>query len=141
MGKINWRRLLIGGLAAGVVMKILSYASWTLLVRTTLTEALQAVGRPLQESATMSVVMIVMGFLVGIIVIWLYAAMRPRFGPGPGTATMVGVAVGILLGVFPDIGWGMSLPVIPATVFSTDALATLVTVVIGTLIGAWFYKE
>jgi drug/metabolite transporter (DMT)-like permease len=141
MGKINWGRLLIGGLVAGVVMNILSYASWTLLVRTTLTEALQAVGRPLQESATMSVVMIVMGFLVGIIAIWLYAAIRPRFGPGPGTATMAGVAVGILLGVFPDIGWGMSLPVIPATVFSTDALATLVTVVIGTLIGAWFYKE
>lgn len=139
MGKTNWRRLLIGGLVAGVVMNLLSFAEWTLLIRPLLSDALQAVGRPLQESATMGVVMVVMFFLVGILAIWLYAAIRPRFGPGAKTAAIAGVAVGILLGI--AIAWGMSSQLIPATVWATDAIATLVIVVIGTILGAWVYKE
>ncbi len=141
MGKINWGRLLVGGLVAGVVMNLLFYASWTFLVLPPLSDALQAVGRPGQGSVTAGVVMVVMSFLIGLLAIWLYAAIRPRFGPGPATATMTGVAVGVLFAVFPDIAWGLALTLIPATVFATDAIATLVAVVIGTIVGAWFYKE
>ena len=89
----------------------------------------------------MGFVMLVLGFLIGIVATWLYAAIRPRFGPGPGTATMAGVAAGLLLAVLPDIGWGSTLRMIPATVWVTDAIATLVIVVIATIVGAWLYKE
>ncbi len=85
--------------------------------------------------------MIVMNFVVGILLIWLYAAMRPRFGPGPKTAVMAGVAAGLFFGVFPDLGWGMTIRLIPARVWVTDAVATLVIMVIGTILGAWVYKE
>ncbi len=139
MGKINWGRLLIGGLVAGAVMNLLSFAEWKLLIAPLLSDALQAAGRKLQESVTMGVVMNVMFFLVGMLVVWLYAAIRPRFGPGPGTAAIAGVTVGILLGIL--VAWGMSLQMIPATVWATDAIATLVIVVIGTLVGAWLYRE
>jgi hypothetical protein len=139
MGKINRGRLLIGGLVAGAVMNLLSFAEWKLLIAPMLSDALQATGRTLQESVTMGVVIDVMFFLVGILVVWLYAAIRPRFGPGPGTAAMAGVAVGILLGIL--VAWGMSLQLIPARVWATDAIATLVIVVIGTLVGAWLCKE
>ena len=141
MGKINWGGLLIGGLVAGVVVNVLWYATWTLLVRPPLSDALQAVGRPLQESVTMAVVMVVLGFLYGIVAISLYAAIRPRFGPGPATATMAGVAAGLLGAVFPDIGWGSTITLIPATIWATDAIATLAIVVIATIVGAWVYKE
>ena len=141
MGKINWVRLLTGGLAAGVVMNLLFYASWRFLVLPPLSEALQAVGRPGQESVTAGVVMVVMTFLIGLLAIWLYAAIRPRFGPGPTTAAMAGVAAGVLFAVFPNIGWGLALTLIPATVWAADATATLVAVVIATVVGAWFYKE
>ncbi len=141
MGKINWGRLLIGGLVAGVVGNVLWYAVWTLLVGRMVSDALQAVGHPLVESVGGGVIMIVLGFLIGILAIWLYAAIRPRFGPGPGTATMAGVAAGLFLGVFANIGWGSTLRLIPVTVWATDAIATLVIVVIGTIVGAWLYKE
>jgi hypothetical protein len=85
--------------------------------------------------------MIVLTFVMGIVVIWLYAAIRPRYGPGPRTAAMAGVAAGLLLGVFPDIGWGLTLRLIPASVWAADAVITLVVVVIATLLGAWVYKE
>ena len=119
-------------------MNLLSFAEWKLLIAPMLSDALQAAGRTLQESVTMGIVIDVMFFLVGILVVWLYAAIRPRFGPGPGTAAMAGVAVGILLGIL--VAWGMSLQLIPATVWATDAIATLVIVVIGTLVGAWLCK-
>jgi hypothetical protein len=141
MGKINWGRLLIGGLVAGVVMNLLFYAGWVLLVRRVVSDALQAVGRPLEESVGGTVIMVVLSFLIGIVAIWLYAAIRPRFGPGLGTATMAGVATGILCGVLPDIGWGSTLRLIPTTVWVTDAVTSLVVVVIGTILGAWLYQE
>jgi hypothetical protein len=85
--------------------------------------------------------MVVLSFLVMILAIWLYAAIRPRYGAGPRTALVAGVAAGLLMGVFPDIGWGLTLRLIPARVWVIDAVSTFVVLVVATLIGAWVYKE
>jgi LytS/YehU family sensor histidine kinase len=95
----------------------------------------------MHETVTANVLVAVLGFLVMILVIWLYAAIRPRYGAGPGTAALVGVAAGLLFGVFPDIGWGLTLRLIPARVWAADAVSALVAVVIATVLGAWVYKE
>jgi hypothetical protein len=141
VGKTNWTRVLIGGLIAGVVANVLWFAVWGLLIRPSLSAALEALGRPLQETVSAAVLMVVFNFVVMILVIWLYAAIRPRYGAGPRTAALAGLAAGILIGVFPDIGWGMTLRLIPARVWATDAVASLVVIVIATLLGAWAYKE
>jgi hypothetical protein len=95
----------------------------------------------MQETIGTTVLGVVLGFVVGILAIWLYAAIRPRYGAGPGTAVLAGVAAGLLYGVFPDIGWGLTLRLIPARVWVGDAVFTLVAMVIATLLGAWVYKE
>jgi hypothetical protein len=141
MGKINWTRVLIGGLVAGVVMNALLFACWRLLVQPSLIAALEALGRPPQETAGTTVLFIVMFFLVGILVLWLYAAIRPRYGAGPRTAAMAGVAAGLLFGVFPDIGWGLTLTLIPGRVWAADAVMSFVVLVVATVLGAWVYKE
>lgn len=141
MGKINWTRVLIGGLVAGVVGNVLWFAAWPLFGRPGLSAALLALGRPLQETVAATVLMVVLVFLVGILAVWLYAAIRPRYGPGPKTAAMAGLAAGLLMGVFPDIGWGLTLRLIPARVWATDAVITFVALVVATLLGAWVYKE
>jgi hypothetical protein len=141
MGKINWTRVLIGGLIAGVVGNVLYFAAWQPLVGPSLSAALLASGHPMQETVSATVLMVVLTFLVGILVIWLYAAIRPRYGAGPGTAALTGIAAGLLFGVFPDVGWGLLLRLIPAGVWVTDAVFTLVVMVIATLLGAWVYKE
>lgn len=141
MGKINWTRVLVGGLVAGVVINVLWFAGWALLVRPGLSAALEALGRPLQETVAATVLMVVLGFLVGILAVWLYAAIRPRYGAGPGTAAVAGVAAGLLMGVFPDIGWGLTLRLIPARVWVIDAVTTFVVLLVATLLGAWVYKE
>jgi hypothetical protein len=141
VGKINWTRVLIGGLIAGVVANVLWFAAWGPLIRPTLSAALEALGRSLQETITATVLMVVLNFLGMILVMWLYAAIRPRYGAGPRTAALAGVAAGLLVGVFPDIGWGLTLRLIPARVWATDAAVSLVVIVIATLLGAWAYKE
>lgn len=141
MGKINWTRVLIGGLVAGVVANVLWFAAWGLFVRPGLRAALEALERPLQETVATTVLMVVLSFLVMILAIWLYAAIRPRYGAGPRTALVAGVAAGLLMGVFPDIGWGLTLRLIPARVWVIDAVSTFVVLVVATLIGAWVYKE
>ena len=60
----------------------------------------------MQETLGVTVLMVVLIFLVGILLIWLYAAIRPRYGAGPGTAVLAGVAAALLLRIPPDIGWG-----------------------------------
>lgn len=141
MGKINWTRVLIGGLIAGVAFNVLMFAAWYLFVRHTLTATLEALGRPTQETVGSLVLMVVLFLLTGILAVWLYAAIRPRYGAGPGTAALAGLAAGLLLRVFPDIGWGLTLRLIPARVWAIDAVDTLVISVVATLVGACVYKE
>ncbi len=141
MGKISCTRVLIGGLIAGVVLNVLFFAVWGPLVGRSLNATLLALGHPMQETVGTTVLMVVLGFLMGIVAIWLYAAIRPRYGAGLGTAALAGVAAGLLMGVFPDIAWGLLLRLIPARVWVADAVFSLVAVVIATLLGAWVYKE
>ena len=141
MGKINWTRVLLGGLVAGAVGNVLMFAGWGIFTRPTLSAALDALGQPLQETFISTVIGVVLGFLVMILVIWLYAAIRPRYGPGPKTALVAGVVAGLLFAVFPDIGWGLTLRLIPARVWAADAIVSFLVIVAATLFGAWAYKE
>jgi len=141
VGKINWIRVVIGGMVAGVVINVLQFAAWVFFVNSSLSATLEVLGHPLKATVGTTVLLIVMTFLTGILVVWLYAAIRPRYGPGPKTGAVAGVAAGLLVGVFPDIGWGLTLRLIPARVWATDAVITFVGLVIATLLGAWVYKE
>jgi magnesium-transporting ATPase (P-type) len=140
MGKINWIRVLIGGLVAGVVMNVLQFAAWAVFVRPSLTATLEALGHPLKETAGTTVLWVVLCFLGGFLFVWLYAAIRPRCGPGPRTAASAGVVAGVLL-IIANIVWGSILTQIPAKVWAIDAVDVLVISIVATLLGAWVYKE
>lgn len=83
----------------------------------------------------------VWGFLVGIFAVWLYAANRPpRFGAGRATALCAAVAVwrlGYLLASFTPF----ALNLFPAGLLVIGLLVGLVEVSVGTLAGAWIYRE
>ena len=72
--------------------------------------------------------------------VWLYAAIRPRFGPGPRTAVIAAIVTWALvipialLGLIPSAFFGRRL----ALVWSIDGL---VVMVIAIVIGAWLYRE
>ena len=60
--------------------------------------------------------LIVMTFVLGIASVWLYAAIRPRFGPGAATAVCAGLAVWVIAHVWSGIYlWAGFAGLIPAS--------------------------
>ncbi len=138
MGKINLRRVLIGGLVAGLVINIFEFVRNTFFLGAEWHETLTSAGRHSLPGAAL--IFLIWGFLMGIGAIWLYAAARPRFGPGIKTAVLTGVAFWALssaLCAIDEAAVGMY----PLRLVTVLALVCLVQAVVASVAGAWFYRE
>src|SRR2546425_12235665 len=91
MGKINMQKVLIGGLIAGVVLNIVDYVLYGVVLKAQMAAAMQALGKPPIAGNTI-LWFVFLDFVVGVFLVWLYAAIRPRYGAGPATAGQAGVA-------------------------------------------------
>ena len=82
---------------------------------------------------------VMLSFVIGILLVWLYAAMRPRFGPGPKTAIIAGLtiyaAITVILAGFLSVGMFMQ------DVFIKQAAIALVVNIVASLVGGAIYKE
>ncbi len=138
MGRINLGRTILGGLAAGVVVNVGEVVLNAGILSDTLTRILAETG--LKEGPFAVPAYVLSGFLVGVGGVWLYAAVRPRFGPGPRTAVYAALAVWILV-------WGtlflsnLSLPLYPGAAMLFMVLWGLVECLVAVLAGAWLYRE
>jgi hypothetical protein len=138
MGKINWPRVILGGLIAGVVINVFEFLLNGVILAKDMDAAIGALGR--QVSGGALAMFTVWGFLVGIFAIWLYAAIRPRYGAGQKTAACAGAAVwglGYLLAAVTPI----ALHLFPRRLMAVGLAVGLVEVIVGTLAGAWLYRE
>jgi hypothetical protein len=140
MGTINWGRVVLGGLLCWVVFNVLWVAAWFLFVQREVIPVFQELNRPFQETPEWGVFFLALGLVLSIFTIWFYAAIRPRYGPGPRTAAIVGFAVWLSVSLMPTLAWGWQLQ-FPARMVALDAVAALVAIVVATLAGAWLYKE
>jgi hypothetical protein len=87
MPQLNWSRVIVGGLAAGLVMNIIDATTNGFLLGARWkveTEALNPGLMAKAESGTFGWILV--DFILGILTVWIYAAIRPRLGPGPRTA-------------------------------------------------------
>lgn len=140
MGKINWGRVLLGGLLAGVVANVLAFGSWYLFLRTGWVAEMAQLGRPIQETAGFNAFWVVWYFVLGIAAVWLYAAVRPRFSPGAKTAAIAGFAYWFVGYLLPTFAWG-ALTKLSTGLLCKDSVTNLVVIVLATLAGAWQYRE
>jgi len=140
MGKINGSRVFLGGLLAGIVMFILGGASLVMYLGKLYEAALQALGRPLTATAGMYVLAFIMSLIGGILAVWLYAAIRPRFGAGAKTAIIAGFFIWVIGSLFPSISMG-TMGFFPTNLLVIDGISGLVIYIVATLLGAWVYKE
>jgi hypothetical protein len=140
MGKTNWNRVFLGGLLAGLVSIVIGFATWAIYLGNLWTPALEGLGHPLQESGGVYVLAVVMSFVGGILAVWLYSAIRPRYGAGAKTAVIAGFAVWLFGGLLPAISYG-SMGLFPGNVLVIDSLTYLVVLIVSTLAGAWVYRE
>lgn len=139
MGKVNIGRVILAGLLAGLIINVCEAVLNLLVIPTQTADWLAS--RNLPDVATSAIMIwVFLAFLLGIMTVWVYAAIRPRFGPGVGTAIMAGLAVFFLAYVYPTAGLtGMGM-------YPTDLVLItlgwgLVEVLIAAVAGAWAYTE
>jgi len=140
MGKTNWNRVFLGGLLAGVVIIVLGFAAYAIYLEKLWTPAMEALGLSSQMSVGLYIFAVVISLIVGILAIWLYSAIRPRYGAGVKTALIAGIAFWVLSGLLTYISYGV-MGMFPTNLLVIDGLTGLVILVVATLVGAWVYKE
>lgn len=144
MGKINWGRVILGGLLAGVVINIAEFLINGVILGQDWTAAMKVLGIDLeaamQANPGMMAMFLVWGFIFGVIAVWLYAAIRPRFGPGPRTAACAGVVLWLAAYLGPMMSYS-ALGLWPMRLALIASALGLVELVLATVVGAWLYKE
>jgi hypothetical protein len=139
MNRMNTTRVVLGGLLAGLVINI----GETLLNVVVLAERNQAefarLNLPPMPGNVIGV-MIALCFLLGIASVWLYAAIRPRFGAGPKTAAIAGAAVWFCAYLFPGVGQ-MAMGLFSSQTVAIALIWGFVEVTLGTIAGAYVYQE
>ena len=139
---INTSRVLVGGLAAGVVNNVLGFLIQGMLLGKRMEDEMVAVAPTLKGKGMDAMSMtgrVLTGFIIGILIVWLYAAMRPRFGPGPRTAIFAGLVVWLCGFVF-YLDW-LYLGMMSAGLYAIVSIAMLITCSIMAWVGAMLYKE
>jgi hypothetical protein len=137
---MTWGALALGGLVASIV-----FALSFLLSRRMNLEFLDLAGTrpPAAESTTPAAwvfSMLTSSIVLGFATAWLYAAIRPRFGPGPRTAVFVGLFFSALLDGLP-IALALSRG---DRVFAMNVMAAgffLLTYVVAALLAGLIYWE
>ncbi len=144
MGKINWGRVILGGVIAGVVINIGEFLINAVILGQDWTAAMKALGIDLeaamQGNPGMMVMFLAWGFIYGVIAVWLYAAIRPRLGPGPKTAVCAGVVLWLAAYLGPLMGYS-AMGLWPMRLALIASALGLVEFVLATVVGAWPYKE
>jgi hypothetical protein len=140
MGKINIGRLILGGIVAGVVADLLDYLVDGLWLQQRWNDAMLALDHP-SFAGNQIVWFNVLGIIGGLAAIWIYAAIRPRFGAGWKTAIYAGFAVWVLSILIPNAGFMYVALDMNKHLTLYTTLGGLVEVVAGTVAGAALYKE
>jgi hypothetical protein len=140
MGKTNWVRVFLGGVVAGVVFIVLGMIARMTYLGKVWGPAYENLGLSTRATAGIIILSFIMWIVLGILSVWLYSAVRPRYGAGVKTAVMAGVFIWVIREMFPDIQMGV-VGLFPVNTLVVDGLTNLVSCIVGTIIGAWIYKE
>jgi len=140
MGRINADRVIGGGIVAGILVNISETILNTVVLKHPWEDAMKALGKPSVMTSGAMIVWILWGFIYGILCVWLYAGIRPRFGPGPATATMAGIVAWLLAGLLPSMAMA-NMGILPASLLAISGVWTLVETILVTIVGAAIYRE
>ncbi len=138
MSGISVKHVVFGGLVTGLVINVGETVLNGYLLMPHYADRMMVYGVP--ESPYSVPIFTVYGFVLGIAAIWLYAAVRPRFGAGPRTAVMVGLFIWVLYaGSFAS--FHLAIPLFPPVVPFGNLAWGLVEGPVAVLLGAWVYRE
>ena len=137
---INTSRVIVAGLVAGVALNIGDAISGMVLMQDEMQGMVTRLNldpKVLEPSGAAP--WIIVDFLYGILIVFAYAAIRMRFGPGPKTAIVAGwmlyAAITVILYGFYTMG------IFDTAGFVKGSLFGLVNTTVASLVGGAIYKE
>jgi len=139
---INTQKVLLGGFVAGVVMNAIDFVVNGYLLAARMKAETDAFKPGLSDQMMSGKAVagyIVMDFVLGILLVWTYAAIRPRFGPGIRTASYAALLFWILTMIF--LSGYMHMGMMSAGLWWTFAVIGLVNYLLSAWAGAKFYTE
>lgn len=139
MSKINVGRVLLGGLAAGVVLNIGEFLLNGVLLANTMKEDFERLHLP-DPGTTFITKAVTITFLLGIVIVYLYAALRPRFGAGVKTAICAGLLAWFFVYLYAGYIYE-AMGIVSPKPFLIGLVWGLVEYSVGAIAGAWLYKE
>ena len=139
MAGINVGRVILGGLVAGLVMNVVDGVTNGAILGARWEAETKRLGIDMSQQSQALAGWVTFDFLCGIVLVWLYASIRPRYGPGAKTAVIAGLALWFIthLAFAAWVFTGLySLGVVAAS-----TIGGLVAGVAGGLAGCALYKE
>ena len=139
MSSINMGRVVGGGLVAGLLINVSEFVLNTVVLAEDMNAAMAALNRPPIDNG-MIVWFVLLAFGIGIMAVWVYAAVRPRFGPGVQTAICASLVVWGLAYLYPNVTT-IVLGLFPTRLMIIATVWGLVEVLAAGVAGAWIYTE
>jgi len=137
--KINFGRVLLGGLVAGIVLNIGEYILNDKVFGAQMKEYFPKHNFPMPGGNAIAVA-VVMTLILGFVIVLGYAAIRSRFGPGPKTAIIAALFAWFGVSVYPNV-LGAAFGFVPTNVLGIALVWQLIEFSIAAMIGSWLYKE
>lgn len=142
MASINTGKVIVGGLAAGVVMNVIDFVSNMYILGDRMKADMDALNPVLwtnMNDMSRMPAFLAVDFVLGIVLVWLYAAIRPRFGAGAGTAMKAGLSLWL-------VGTAIFFYLTTAGMFSMGTFVysgclSLVNMLASAWVGAKLYSE
>ena len=138
MSKINWGRVLLGGVVAGLVIDVVEYVLNTYVLGSEMAAVTDRLGIKMISGAVP--VFLALGIVMGIAAIWLYAAARPRYGASAKTAAITAFGFWIIGYAVPN-AFLVVQGLFPARLLCIASLVGLVEIIVASIAGAAVYKE
>jgi hypothetical protein len=140
MGRINWARVTLGTILAGVFYFICDGVIHGAFLGQYHLAAVTGLKTQFTPDNSSYFYFAVFDLGKGLVAMLIYVFARARFGPGVKTAVWAGLVAWLALAVLPSIEW-MPFPFYEKSFFVKVIALELLPMVIGTIIGAWIYKE
>ena len=139
MDNINIRRVLLGGLLAGLVICFGEFILGWVILGGQWAEVLAEAGMG-EFGGGQEASFLIVAILYGIALMWIYAAIWPRFGPGPKTAVVAGLTLWVVAWLL-VCAYVIVIGVFPASLLIAAIVWGLFELPAAAVAGAWLYQE
>ena len=139
MKPINLVGVLKGGVVAGLIMNVSEFIFNVPVAGARMEAELKAINLPAPGGGAIALFTLTT-LALGILLIWVYAAIRPRLGPGPKTAICAGLLVWTLSYLYASVFFG-GIGVNSWGLIALGLVWSLVECALAALAGAYLYSE